>query len=486
MKWTLQQLPGATEEAVLDKMIPIYISQRQVETVEEINFLDNSVSLSQLDKTKNIDFTTLKCNVTYWQMLTPFIEINNSGELYQSISDIIYTVELYHSFNEKSTFIVVDDNGEVVFASNFINAIYDDTEFLQATLTVPFDLNGVYHFCFIQKITEDLNTTQDASYNNVINIEFNDLFIYNNLITSFPRIVSSAITYGAIQDYNITYYNSITSDDIDSEYYEPLRQVLKLSKQCVAISYPSDKYLNQLLEDIDKLSTGYYIVPINLSLLVKNALYSKINVNSKTSWLSLLLSCENFVTNNIVSNLEYIFNNFTLYSQEIIYTYEQAGTSFNEYFSNLCQYQRRVIDICGGSGNVPNLWNPTLMGKKIIAIATESCGSTDGPGYVFTKTIDEPGYIKYYNPACGNGQPYVALYYGANLGIDILDAVVLQMEAWMQTFKINNLDPILPPSNKIEIYSESFNEDMGIENTYIGIGNWGIKDLTHVKAWWIE
>lgn len=298
MKYNIQELVDIINKKNVNRMIPILIGKNNSLYTEALTFTDINKTLLQLSNINNvlIDENSILVNIDSWNLKTSKFTITNAVS---NTKEININLNLTEKLVNSSTFIIVNNNDEILFSSKVDKFIYNQLNLTKIILTNELNLTGSLDCYFInlenRKITGAFN-----SFTNIVTI--NTDFIFKT--PSFNCIQNSSyITYvGSSRSYYIKYIEEITQNDIDEEKNPSIKAGLLLGSSAIIISYPNDSYIGEILEDLDKLELGYYIVPIDLESKNKLASYVK-----STEKFYCLLTNTNIIETKIVSiNSEFI------------------------------------------------------------------------------------------------------------------------------------------------------------------------------------
>lgn len=284
MEYSIQELIENVTTASINRMIPILIGQSKSIYKETLNFIDVNKTQLQLSNINDslIDETTISVNIKSWNLKTSQFSITNT---IVGINQIEINIPVIGRLPNTSIFVVVDINNNILFSSTINNFIYKQTNLNQINIDIPLTLTGTL-ICYIVNVE---TTTITGSFNSLSNILTVDTsFIFKT--PSFNSIYNTSyVSYiGSSKIYSVNTYTNISQDIIDAEQNIGIKSGLILGQDAVVISYPNNTYITSLLEDLDKLNTGYYIVPINLDIEQTLASY----INNK--FYQLLISPSNF------------------------------------------------------------------------------------------------------------------------------------------------------------------------------------------------
>jgi len=263
----------------LSNRIPIFIGQRKTIKKSTIKFVDNThstISISS-DISNQIDIESIKLNINYWKLISNIISFNNSTN---PLTQVIFNIPLPVGLDSTCTFVVFDNNNNILFSSSINKIIATITTLDSIILNTPLTLTGTLNIALIKSITENLPYTFSG---NVI------LVNYDNKIScpdySYVSVANSTISYILKStQFNYTIYRpmDITQAIIDNELNYNIKQGLIASQTtgCIIINYIDQ--LGNLFDLLDTLLYGYSIVPIdldsstinNISGYVKNREYN--------------------------------------------------------------------------------------------------------------------------------------------------------------------------------------------------------------------
>ena len=297
MEYSIQELVGNTSVNYVNPMIPILIGETKTLYKEPLTFLDDIKTQLQLSNIDNslIDETTLSVTLKSWNIKGGPIPLEF---VLDAENGIVLDLTLTERLPNSSIFVLVDNDFSILYSSTIKEFIYQGSILHRIILDNPTALTIIRNGYIINLETKTI-TGVFNSYSNILTINTDFMFktpsftsIYN---TSFLKYVGSS------RSYSVTYIDKITQNIIDAEQNYNIKAGMTLDKAAVIVSYPNDTYLTQLLEDLEKLTVGYYIVPIGLSYNTINVLISfiKESENNSKFYQIILSNTYNYQMNSL-------------------------------------------------------------------------------------------------------------------------------------------------------------------------------------------
>lgn len=302
MEYSIQELVGNVSGANVNRMIPILIGKSKTIYKEDLNFLDSDKTQLQLTNINNslIDESTLSVNIKSWNLKTSKFSISFTPN---TANEVNLSVTLTERLSNLSLFVIVDNSDNILFSSNIDKFIYSGSDLIKIKLSTTLSSSGTL-YCYIICLETKNVIGSFNSLSNILTINTDFLFKTNSFNTISE---TSYLTYvGSSRVYSVQYFDKITQDIIDGQKNLGIKAGLILNQSAVVISYPNETYIGQLIEDLDKLEVGYYIVPVDVSSIGTLASYTKQDNNKFymliTSDSSLLGIAE---SKKLGSNLSY-------------------------------------------------------------------------------------------------------------------------------------------------------------------------------------
>jgi hypothetical protein len=292
--YNIQELVNNANTATLKTMIPILIGKSKSLYKESLNFIDINKTQLQLTNINNssIDETSLLVNIKSWNSEYGQFSISNS---ITNTKEINLSITTTNRLPNNSLFVIIDTNQNILFSSTIDNFIYQQSDLIKILITNPLNLTGILDCHIINLETKQLTGNFDSLLN-ILTIDTN--FIFKTPSFKYIYDISNIEYIGSSRDYYVNYISNITQDNIDAEKNSSIKSGLILNQSAVVISYPNDTYITDLLEDLEKLNVGYYIVPVNVDLISNIISY----INKEEKFFNILISSNVLETKKIVFN----------------------------------------------------------------------------------------------------------------------------------------------------------------------------------------
>lgn len=287
MDYNVSELAVPNSQSSQSNMIPIFIGTSKTLHSQIPSFSDNSYETIQLalDSGYIVDPTSIQPNITYWQEVSSQFMITNSA----ATNSIAVSIPITQKFNTNTLFVVYDVSNNLLFASTINNFKYNLNNLISITLDNTLALTGSLRCKLLLKTTALIPYTY-----NPLNYEINLTFANKTNISSFPSVIvnESTISFNYIN--NSVILNQYPSDSVTMAQAVANEQNLELSKglysssTAIVISIPDDTHINEAIELMEQLTSGYYIVPISLSSNSINTLASFVKT-VQNKYVSLLV-----------------------------------------------------------------------------------------------------------------------------------------------------------------------------------------------------